>query len=366
MSLLFTEHAIGTLMLPNRLIRSATAESMADDRGVPKRQLAELYKALAEGGVGLIITGHLYVHPLGKAHPGMTGIYEDQLVPELRRLTDAVHDEGGKIAAQINHAGAQSRGGSESIRTLLAPSDMPGTQPTHSARAMTSEEISGVIDCFAQAAGRARDAGFDAVQIHAAHGYLGSQFLSPRTNRRHDDWGGDIGGRMRFLLETAQAVRSEVGQSFPVFTKLGMFDDAAGGLTIDEGLQVISELADAGLDAVEVSGGIASTRNLNMVAGIRPGEDEAYFRPVARQARQRTDLPILLVGGLRSRAMMEDVLASDDAQFISLSRPLICEPDLPNRLLEGRQDVARCISGNRCWPESPGDAIACKCFGDLA
>nr|MBN1857844.1 hypothetical protein [Candidatus Bipolaricaulota bacterium] len=154
MPLLFTEYAIGSLELPNRLVRSATAESMADDEGVPQRRLAKLYRTLAAGGVGLIITGHLYVHPSGKAHPGMTGIYDDRLVPELRRLTDAVHDEGGRIAAQINHAGAQSRMGSRSIPALLAPSDVSDAPPKRAARAMKPEEIEQAIDWFVQAAGR--------------------------------------------------------------------------------------------------------------------------------------------------------------------------------------------------------------------
>ncbi len=360
MPLLFTKQAIGPLVLANRLVRSATAELMADDEGLPTKKLAALYTQLAAGGVGLIITGHLYVHPSGKAHRAMTGIYDDRLVPELRRLTDVVHEKGGKIAAQINHAGAQSSEGS--LRTLLAPSDVSAAPPKRAARAMSSDEIMQTIDWFAQAAGRARAAGFDAVQLHAAHGYLGSQFLSPRTNKRRDGWGGDLEGRMRFLQRIAGKVREEVGEAFPVFVKLGVFDEAAGGLTIDDGLRVISELAGVGLDAVEVSGGIASSRGFSIADKIRPGAGEAYFRPMAQRAQPRTNLPILLVGGLRSRAVMEDVLSSGDAQFISLSRPLICEPDLPNRLLERRQDEARCISGNRCWPESPGDSIACRCF----
>lgn len=360
MSLLFTEQAIGRLVLRNRLVRSATAESMADEKGAPQRSLADLYARLAAGGVGLVITGHLYVHPSGKAHPGMTGIYDDQLIPELRRLTDATHHKGGKIAAQINHAGAQSR--SASVPTLIAPSDTPAVPPKRAARGMSPGEIEAMIDWFAQAAGRARDAGFDAVQIHSAHGYVGSQFLSPQTNRREDLWGGDLERRMHFLRCAVKAVRQEVGTRFPVLIKLGAFDEDPSGLTIDDGLQVVSELAGAGLDAVELSGGIASTRGFSIAEKIQPGAGEGYFRPVAQRARKRTDLPILLVGGLRSRAVMEDVLSSGDAQFISLSRPLICEPDLPNRLLEERQDASRCVSGNRCWPESPGAPIGCKCF----
>jgi 2,4-dienoyl-CoA reductase-like NADH-dependent reductase (Old Yellow Enzyme family) len=309
--------------------------------------------------VGLIITGHMYVHPSGKAHPEMTGIYSDDLIPGLMGLTDVVHREGGRVVAQINHGGMQcSR---ETVAETVAPSAVDVPFLKRSPREMTPDEIALLVHAYGQAARRAQEAGFDGVQIHGAHGYLIGQFLSPFVNRRTDEWGGDVEGRMRFLRAVCRAVREQVGPGYPVFIKLGMMDGVEGGLHSEEGVQVAAALEEMGLDGLEISGGIGGGTDLNVRKGIRPGESEAYFRPLARKARSATRLPIALVGGFRSRGMMEGVLAAGDADFISLCRPLICEPDFPNRLRAGAQECSPCISVNRCWAEGPGEGIACKC-----
>jgi 2,4-dienoyl-CoA reductase-like NADH-dependent reductase (Old Yellow Enzyme family) len=356
--MLFDPGRIGTLDLPNRLIRSATAARMAGPDGRPRPALKGLYRELARGGVGLIISGHMYVDPSGKAHPEMTGIYADALIPDLTELVAVVHGAGGRIAAQINHGGMQcSR---RTVSRTIAPSAIDAPFLSQPARGMTTEEVTRAVQAYADAARRAQEAGFDAVQIHGAHGYLISQFLSPWVNRRADAWGGNLDGRMRFLRAVCAAVRKEVGPQYPVFIKLGMLDAVEGGLTAEEGAQVAEALQGMGLDGLEISGGIGGGKDLNSRAGIRSRADEAYFRPLARRARSATGLPIALVGGLRSRDVMEEVLESGDADFIALSRPLICEPDLPNRLREGRQATASCISANRCWPDRPGEGIACR------
>jgi 2,4-dienoyl-CoA reductase-like NADH-dependent reductase (Old Yellow Enzyme family) len=352
--MLFEPAAIGTQTLPNRLVRSATAERMADEEGRPKPEMIALYRELTRGGVGLIISGHMYVDPTGKCHPEMTGIYADDLIPALADLAATIHEEGGRIVVQINHGGMQcSR---QTVPEAIAPSDIEADFLRRPAREMTPAEIERTIAAYAQAAGRAQAAGFDGVQIHGAHGYLVSQFLSPRVNRRTDKWGGGLEHRMRFLRAVCQAVREEVGPDFPMLIKLGIEDAVEGGLTSQEGIQVVAALADMGLDGVEISGGIGGSTNLN----IRTKADEAYFRPLAHRASKVTSLPVLLVGGLRSRTVMEDLLSSGDADFISLSRPLICEPDFPHRLKEGQEQSA-CISANRCWPDGPNEGIACKC-----
>jgi len=357
--MLFTPGNIGTLTLPNRLIRSATAERLADVNGNPAPRLKALYRELARGGVGLIITGHMYVHPQGKAHPGMTGIFSDELIPGLAELTDAVHQEGGRIAVQINYGGMKcSR---ETVAEAIAPSAVEAPFLEQPAREMTPDEIALLIRAYAQAARRAYEAGFDGIQLHGAHGYLISEFLSPFVNRRTDEWGGSLEGRMRFLRAVCEAVREQVGPDYPVFIKLGLVDGVEGGLTVEESCQVVAALEDMGLDAVEISGGIGGGGDLNIRLGIRTEADEACFRPLAQQVRPRTGLPLILVGGLRSRRVMEEVLTSGDADFVSLSRPLICEPDLPNRLRAGLQERSSCISANRCWPEEPGEGIACHC-----
>ncbi len=356
MSSLFTPGKIGTLKIKNRLIRSATAERMADELGYPRQQYYDFYRELAAGGAGLIISGHMYVHPSGKCHPEMTGVYSDDQVPGLARLADTIHAEGGKVAVQINHGGMQCA--KEATDGTIAPSNINEDFLQQPACEMTVAEIEMIIDAYAQAAQRVKEAGIAGVQIHGAHGYLINQFLSPFANKREDEWGGDFERRTRFLREVTRAVREQVGSDYPVFIKFGMLDGVKGGLTANEGAQAIALMAEMGLDGIEISGGI---RAPNSKKGIRRPEEEAYFRPLAQQARPVTDLPIALVGGLRTRGVMEDVLASGDADFISICRPLISEPDFPNLLKAGAKDKSRCISSNNCWADESGVGISCKC-----
>jgi 2,4-dienoyl-CoA reductase-like NADH-dependent reductase (Old Yellow Enzyme family) len=359
---LFSPVSIGSLELKNRLVRSATAEHMATEpigRATP--ELAALYRELARGGVGLILTGHAYVTPVGKAHAEMLSVHCDELLPGLQTLSQAVHAEGGRIALQISHGGRQCDEPYDA--GMVAPSAVPnpsGSIP----REMTANEIVETIDAFGQAARRAKLAGFDAVQVHAAHGYLISEFLSPHTNRRTDAWGGDFERRLRFLASVCEEVRGQVGPDYPVLTKLGMMDNlelVPDGLTPDDGARIAGRLAGFGLDAVEISGAYTGGARFNVRMGVGSTVPEAYFRPLARRAKAATELPVILVGGLRSRAVMEDVLTTGDADLVSLCRPLIREPDLSNRLRSGEASVAACISGGRCWPKRTGQGIRCKC-----
>jgi 2,4-dienoyl-CoA reductase-like NADH-dependent reductase (Old Yellow Enzyme family) len=359
LSLLFTPATIGALSIPNRLLRSATAECMADEDGSPRAELKDMYRELTAGGVGLIITGHMFVHPSGKCHPEMTGIHHDDLIPALEQLTEAVHAGGGKIAVQINHGGMQCA--RECVEDAIAPSAVDAPLSRRPARAMSKDEIYIVIEAYAQAARRAKDAGFDAVQLHGAHGYLINQFLSPAVNHRRDVWGGSFENRLRFLVEVVQAVRAQVGRDYPLFIKFGMVDGVEGGLGPESGGKIVAHMADLGLDGIEISGGIGGKSLVNVRKGIRKPEDEAYFLPLARIARQSTSLPIALVGGFRSRRIMENVLNNEDADFISLCRPLISEPDLPKKMRTGAVERSRCIASNNCWAESRGVGIACKC-----
>ena len=356
MSLLFTQGKIGSLEIPNRIVRSATAERLADAEGRPTSRLKEMWVNLARGGTGLIISGHMYVHPTGKCHPEMVGIYQDDLVPGLAELVDAVHLQGGKIAVQINHGGMQcSR---ETVSGTMAPSAIEEGFLEQPAREMTGDEIWMVIEAYAQAARRAKEAGFDAVQLHGAHGYLINQFNSPYTNRRSDEWGGDSKKRLCFMKEVSRAVRSQVGQGYPIFIKFGMEDGVEGGLTAEIGSLAIAQMAEMGLDGVEISGGIRSN---NTMKGIKSEDREAYFRPQAKIARTKTSLPLILVGGIRTRKVMEDVLASGDADFVSMCRPLINNPNFPNLLKTRTQERSECISSNNCWPKEDGEGIACRC-----
>ena len=357
MSLLFTPAKIGSLEIPNRIIRSATAELMADDLdGKPGEQLKSLWVNLVKGGTGLIISGHLYIHPSGKCHPEMTGIYSDDLIQPLKECVDAVHNAGGKIAAQINHGGMQCD--KKAVDGTIAPSTIDDDFLEQPAREITIDEIEMLIDAYAQAARRVKEAGFDAVQIHAAHGYLINQFISPYTNQRTDKWGGDLQGRTRFLREVTRSVREQVGPDYPVFMKFGMEDGKDGGLTAETGAKMISMMAEMGLDGIEISGGVEAN---SVQKGIRNASKEAYFRPLVQLVRRKTGLPLIIVGGMRSKAVMEEVLTSGDADFIAMCRPLSKEPNLPNLMKAGTQETSACISSSNCWSEILGEGISCKC-----
>lgn len=362
MDFLFQPGKIGSLELSNRLVRSATAERMADREGRPKKELKQLYQQLAQGGVGLIITGHMFVHPSGKAHDEMTGIYGDELTPALAVLAETVHQSEAKIVAQINHGGLQCS--DEAVSERIAPSEVTSPTSNQQAREINQDEILDLIDAYAQAARRAQEAGFDGVQVHAAHGYLINQFLSPAINHRTDQWGGNIHNRMRFLKQVAKLIRQQVGPDYPMLIKLGMMDGVEGGLTLEESIQVVTALVDMDFDAVEISGGIGGRSINNVRKGIRSESEEAYFLPLAQQACRATQLPILLVGGLRSKSIMEKILEDGHADFISLCRPLISEPNLPNLLRMGIRDKSRCLSANNCWPIQEDEGIACKCPHD--
>jgi len=360
MSILFEAGSIAGLEVKNRLVRSATAEKMCDEGGRPEQAMIDLYADLARGGVGLIITGHAFVHASGKAHPTMMGVHRDELVPSLQALTKVVHQEGGGkrsgVVMQINHAGRQTS--EETIgRTPVAPSPVPRVKGGPRPHELTDAEIEELVAAFGRAAGRAKEAGFDGVQLHGAHGYLINQFCSPATNWRRDRWGGSIARRLRFLEEVAAAVRDEVGGDYPLLIKLGIQDFVRDGLTLDDGVEIVRHLADWGIDAVEISCGMGGTSSRKDI--LKP-EDEAYFLPQARRAREATDLPIILVGGMRSLAVVESILEEGAADFISMCRPLIREPDLPNQWREGRTESAACVSCNKCWP-GPGEyGIACR------
>jgi 2,4-dienoyl-CoA reductase-like NADH-dependent reductase (Old Yellow Enzyme family) len=357
--MLFTPGQIGSLLLHNRLVRSATAERMAKENGAPRRALKELYRTLTEGDVGLIITGHMYIADRGKCHREMTGIQDDDLIPSLKELTDAVHALDGKIAVQINHGGGNCS--PETVSDPLAPSPQGEPFFKQQAQEMTGEEIEQTIQAYAQAARRAVEADFDALQLHGAHGYLISQFLSPLSNHRQDQWGGSIENRSRFLQHICRAVRQEVGPDYPLLIKFGLADGPEGGLSLEEGGEIASRFQNWGLDGVEISVGFGGGRYKGISKGITKPEDEAYLLPLVKKARENTELPLIAVGGFRSRKVMEQVLVGGWADFISLSRPLIREPHLPKRMKTGEQSKAKCISSNNCWPEKKGEGIGCKC-----
>jgi 2,4-dienoyl-CoA reductase-like NADH-dependent reductase (Old Yellow Enzyme family) len=356
--MLFEPLSFNGLHLKNRLVRSATFEKRADEDGFVTEFLIELYEELTLGGVGLIITGNALVHPSGRSIPQMLCIHSDIYIQGLRKLTTAVHGLGGVIALQLVHGGRQSfpilLGGHDP----LAPSALYDPSTRIMPRAMTDAEIWGMIDSFADAARRARIAGFDAVQSHGAHGYLVSEFLSPHTNRRDDYWGGDEERRFHFLEEVYKAMRKEVGEDYPLMIKMNADDLIKGGLKVQEAARAAVRLEELGIDAIEVSGGMYESDEKTARPDITGPEEEAYFRDAGRVFKEKLSVPVILVGGMRSRSVMEDVLRKGEADLISLARPLIREPDLPNKYKAGKEK-ADCISCNGCMEFERFDMVKC-------
>jgi 2,4-dienoyl-CoA reductase-like NADH-dependent reductase (Old Yellow Enzyme family) len=352
MSSPFDSVVIAGVELRNRFMRSATWDASATDTGEVTDTSLTIFDKLARGGVGLISTGYAYVSEVGKAAVGQYGIAEDRHVEGLRRLVNAAHAGGAKIAAQIGHGGNNLRLLGHSDRIALCPSVAEGD--TWPQRAFTGEEVEQTIDDFAAAAARARNAGFDAVQLHFAHGYLGSQFLSPMSNRRDDQWGGSPEKRRRFHVETLRAVRKATGDGFPVWAKLGLVE-GEGGLPLDEGLDALKAMVAEGLSAVEISAG----QGASSVRPALPDDPEAlYFRAEAAAAKKAAGIPVMLIGGVGRLKTAEDIVASGDADLIALARPLIREPDLIARWQRGDRAPAKCIRCNKCL----GAAFARRVF----
>jgi 2,4-dienoyl-CoA reductase-like NADH-dependent reductase (Old Yellow Enzyme family) len=358
--MLFTPGSIGLLDLSNRLVRSATAERMSDQEGNPLPALVSLYKELCQGGIGLIITGHMYINPQGKCHPEMTGIDSEAKISGLMTLAQAVHDQNGKVVVQINHGGGKCSLEIQNRAYSPSPANQESIYSRNTIK-LDEDRIQGIIADFGLAASRAKSAGFDGVQIHAAHGYLASQFLSPLTNFRQDQWGGNLPNRQRFLKEVCLAVRDNVGEEYPVLIKFGVADGVSGGLSLEDGLDTASQFESWGIDGIEISSGFSGDLFSSIQKGIKTSEEEGYFLPFVKKVREVTELPIMAVGGFRSRMVMEKTLLSGAADFISICRPLIRDPQLPARFQSGEIESSDCISANLCWAESLGEGISCKC-----
>jgi 2,4-dienoyl-CoA reductase-like NADH-dependent reductase (Old Yellow Enzyme family) len=386
LSILFEPAALGRLRLRNRIVKSGTLENMASPEGLPSDTSMTFYQRLARGGAGLIVTGLAYVSRVGRSYVRQHGIHSDSVIAAWRRITEAVHAQGAAIALQLAFGGRQTHPAARVGGRALSPSTTPSLLYFTLSRRMSEEEILSTIQDFGAAARRARQAGFDAVQIHAAHGYLISSFLSPLTNRRRDAWGGDPARRFRFLGEVYRAVRQSVGDDFPVLCKLNMDDYLGIGLRPREAYQAAQKLDAMGLDGLEISGGVNETA-LNMSRGESPAAilgrgrsllarlyfriatgiqrprtrfEEAYFLNHAQRLKPALSIPLILVGGIRRLEMAEEIIKKGWADFISLARPLIREPGLPKRWLAGDRAPAQCEFCNCCLGEiERGNVLMC-------
>lgn len=346
MKTLFDSTSINHILLKNRFVRSATWEALADDHGHLTESLLTLYADLAKGDVGLIITGCVYVSPDGKGLPGMLGIYDDLAKESCRKLVNGVHQYGGKLVAQLSYSGTQSI--IQSVAPVFSPSAVPEKSTGIVGKEMSEQDIALLKGSFVQAALRAKAAGFDGIQIHASHGFLLSQFLTPFHNRRSDQYGGSIENRARLLIEIYEAVRSAVGDEFAVLAKINCADFIEQGLSLEESLYVCEQLAQKGIDALEISGGLALHEQGATRQMILSAEQEAYFADYASMIAEKTNIPVILVGGLRSQEVMECLLHDGKISYFSMSRPFIAEPDLISRWKNGDTQKAKCVSCNQC------------------
>lgn len=339
---LFETGKIGSLVLANRMIMSPMLTCFTDGEFVSDRYIAYL-AARARGGVGLITTEVAHVHPLGRMEPNELAIHDDKFLPGLRKLTETIHETGTKIAMQIGHGG--HRGKSKVIgEQPVSASNIKGIWGEEP-RPMTIDEIKSVVEDFANAADRAKRAGFDGVELHFAHAYLVRQFLSPYTNKRTDEYGGDINGRTRLACEIMTAVRQKVGD-FPVWVRINGDDFLPDGQTHEDAKVLAGLLEENGADAIDVSAGTYESAQWSTQPMFMP---QGCLTDLAAGIKSVVTIPVISVGRINTPDVAEQVLKDGKADFVALGRALIADPDFPNKAAEGRvDDIRRCIADNAC------------------
>jgi 2,4-dienoyl-CoA reductase-like NADH-dependent reductase (Old Yellow Enzyme family) len=347
-SILFSPITLGSIDIPNRFVRSATHDFMADDHGRICPDQIQMFQDLAQGGVGLILTGHAYVNLEGKASLRQTGVDSDEKIDGLRRITAEVHKSSAKIFLQISHAGRQTKSKLCGC-TPLAPSAV--YEPTFkiTPRAMTEEDIQSTINDFSQAGRRAKEAGFDGLQLHIAHGYLLSSFISPYTNRRSDNWGGSLDNRFRIIREIIGGIRALTGLRFPIIAKLNACDFLEDGLLLEESKTIAGTLEKEGLVGIEVSGGMAEAGQGSVWKGLRSEEEEGYFLEQAAEIKKPLSIPVFGLGGLRTLSVIEKAVGTGRVDMISLCRPFIQDPAIVEKFRTGDKKKSDCISCNGCF-----------------
>ncbi len=353
MSSLFTPFQINTMQVGNRFIRSATMDNLGNQGMVSDAQL-KLYGELSRGEIGLIITGGLFPTRNGQAARGQLGAHTDDVIPSLEKLVNVVHKNNGKIAAQILHGGFQCRPEVSGLPPV-GPSAMFNKGTGQQIKELSGDEIRELVESFVQAARRIREAGFDAVQLHGAHGWLLSAFLSPVMNRRGDEWGGSPEKGASFLRQICEGIRKMAGPDYPILIKLGLQDYHPEGKTLTEGIQVARILETSGIDAIEVSEGIEEGWGHH----IRRDAVQPYYIRECREARKSLRLPLILVGGMRYIRDMQAILDDNIADAVSMCRPFLRDPHIVRKLHEGLVDGSDCNSCNGCLPKMQKGNIHC-------
>lgn len=359
---LFEPVRFKNLTLKNRFVRAAVWMQMADEEGHLTPELSDVYKQLADGGVGLIITGYAYIDKDDQPNSHMIGMYDDLFIDEWKELIQYVHEKGARIALQIASGGSQTHLERARHHRIPGPSAVQNRVTGILPEAMTHEDIKRLIDNYRKAAVRAQKAGFDAVEIHAAHGYLLSQFLTPYYNRRTDEYGGCLENRSRLIREVVKAVREAVGPHFPIMIKLNFDDfmDEGEGLTFPESLEMFCQMDELGVDFIEPSATNESSGKGLMPAFPRiatSSEHFSYFREQVALIARKISTPVILMGGNRDVSLLQSLLEETDIQLFSMGRTLLCEPDLIHKWKENPAYVPRCVACNHCWDTTPNSCL---------
>lgn len=325
------------LTMKNRIIRGALWEELATNDGHLTDELIEIYETLAKGGVGTILTGYAVITNHERPNPKMMGIYDDSFIEEYQNFTKKIHELGSNIIMQV----AYGKSLNHSIKDEL----------------ITKDDISNIIKLYTDAAIRVKKSGFDGIEIHAGHGYILSQFLSTNHNIRTDEYGGSLENRARIIFEIVKSIRSAVGFDFPILIKINSQDFVSNsGFTEEDSLYVCRELANIGIDAIEVTGGDETSQEVlknnfgparKKIYGFK--DRESYFKNFATTLAEQINIPVILIGGNRSIEVMNNILNSSKIEYFSMSRPLTAEPSLINRWLNGDTRASRCVSCNKCY-----------------
>ncbi|MHA1311567.1 MAG: oxidoreductase [Candidatus Helarchaeota archaeon] len=367
MSVLFRPIKIGNIEIKNRIVRSATHIARNTVDGFVTDKKVEYFRELALGGVGLIIKGFTYISPDGRPFPLMSAIYDDKYIPDLRKLVEVVHSQnnGCKIAVQLSHAGREIGPGGYRDEVPMAPSSVIDPITRIVPRPMTVGEIHNIVESFSEGARRGYEVGFDAIQLHGAHGYLLNQFLSPHTNLRDDEYGGTLKNRCRIIEEIYQRITDKIPKNFPILIKMNATDFLEDGIRPDEAVEMAKIFEKIGFSALEISGGMWEAMMKFKKKAFPPEarkisddpSEHAYHREHAKLIKKSVKIPIIVVGGIRFKSMAEDIIKSNDADLVSMSRPFICEPDLPNKWKNGITDRSLCISCNKCCDDAINSVI---------
>jgi 2,4-dienoyl-CoA reductase-like NADH-dependent reductase (Old Yellow Enzyme family)/pyruvate/2-oxoglutarate dehydrogenase complex dihydrolipoamide dehydrogenase (E3) component len=352
---------IGSLELKNRFVVPPMGSSHGELDGSVGQELIDYYAARARGGFGLIITEYTCIDPVGKAAPDQLMIYSDDFIPGLTKLTEAIHKEGGKIAVQLHHAGRETSSAVSGFQPV-APSSIPCPLTREIPRELSTEEVYELIEKYGDAAVRAKKSGFDAVEIHGAHGYMVAQFLSGYSNKRVDEFGGSLNGRMKFAIDIIKNIKKKCGQDFPIIFRISGDEKVDGGRQIEETAVIAKALAKAGADAIHVSVGVYGSMQWIIAPSSIP---QGYLLSSAAAVKKAVDVPVIAVGRITEPEMAENVVASGIADFVALGRGSLADPEFPNKVAENRVNeiipcvgcLTRCQDTTTLNPEAKG--ISC-------